>query len=1037
MVDPNAQTCQYCRRSEQVTSTDKKDPNHSEESWECHRQTVSGSKYCMFHLSPDKRDSLGINAEDLMDEFLRSIESGQKVDKKFLGAHFENLILNHKKIKSESNYPIDLRGVTVDNKIDLEEAEINSPINLRQSNIHHLFADQATISEDILLDVSQIHKISFIGTKIHGDISATNMRVTGESCWDEGRFNGDTNMKGSHFEETTSFKGAEFSGEANLLDDDVCFENTVFESSVHFKKAIFRYADFCDAIFKSNADFTETRFHRDAEFKRSEFFDESIFSGAEFEGGDNVVSDDADFEHATFHKRALFDSTKFRHADFHEAEFKTTVRFEEAEFVGDADFQGVETEGEICFSNSHFSSDANFENSVFCGEVDFSETQFHDGDTVANEEVNFKNALFKNKTNFSSVDFPHSNFTASTFQSEAIFNKVIFRNRVLFDRCEFKGKTIFKEARYADDADYSDTKFAGEVQFDGAEFRGGNGIDNESLSLENTHFEHGAQFRHVQFQDLNGRQLVSGKNIDFSKCVFNDSVVLSDCDIDGQLLATKSVFGNIKSRDTVLVIDGCDISGEVNFTDAWISGIDSSNGSFGSDVIFTETWFDDSVKFNQASFSQQANFDHVTFDSTADFSDCEFTRLANFEGSEFHGGEHSLDDAKFEGSEFSEARFSEVDFQFATFSSSTFSNGLEFNNSQCSGEFEFKGAEISDVLEIKGSEFGGDVSIEISLTDDADLTDTLFRENVNLTVTAPERRIIIDMSNSLISGGKISHKGDIPPLYDFTKATIGKVIFLGGTDIFDYCKFRNTVFDNFNFTHHNLILSDNNYNLHNWKGYEMSDSEYDESELTPEEIESTYLKAKNAAADSGDRKAAAEFFIKEMTFRRKKYTKIIKGNTRSLQDSNSLIEEDLSDKVSEFTKGGDLRTRLGAVGKWVGNWVLYQTCGYGERLWRVIYISGIVVVVFGILFATVTKGTSGVSNLATDGIDSVGTLLTPEGLVTVLKNIYFSMITFTTLGYGDIRPVGRTAGTLAGLESFIGALLLALVVFVLGRRVSW
>jgi len=991
----------------------------------------------MFHLSPDKRDSLGVNTDDLIEKFLKDIESDQKADKKFLGAHFENLDLNHKKINSESNYPIDLRGVTVDNKIDLEEAEINSPINISQSTIHQICADRATIGENILLNGSQIHKISFIGTKIQGDISATNMRVTGESCWDEGRFNGDTNMKGSHFEETTSFKGAEFSGEANLLDDDVCFENTVFESSVHFKKAIFRYADFCDAIFKSNADFTETRFHRDAEFKRSEFFGESIFSGAEFEGGDNVVSDDADFEHTIFHKRALFDSTKFRHADFHEAEFQTTVRFDEAEFVGDADFHGIETEGEICFSNGHFSSDANFENSVFCGEVDFSETQFHDGDTVANEEVNFKNILFKNKANFSSVDFPHTKFTESIFQSVAKFDKVIFRNRVLFDHCEFNSKTIFKEARYADDADYSDTKFAGEVQFDGAEFRGGNGIDNESLSLENTNFEQGAQFRHVQFQDLNGRQLVSGSNIDFSKCVFNDSVVLSDCDIDGQLIATKSVFGNIKSRDTVLVIDGCDISGEVNFTDAWISGIDSSNGSFGSDVIFTETWFDDSVNFNRSSFSQQANFDHVTFDSTADFSDCEFTRLANFVGSEFHGGEHSIDDAKFKGSEFNEAKFSEVDLQFATFSSTIFSNGLEFKNSQCSGEFEFKDAEINGVLAIKGSEFGGDVSIEISLTDDADLTATLFRENVDLTVTARERGIIIDMSNSLISGGKIRHKGDNPPLYDFTKATIGKVTFLAGTDIFDYCKFRNTVFDDFNFTHHNLILSDNNYNLHNWKGYEISDFENNKNELTPGKIESTYLKAKNAAADSGDRKAAAEFFIKEMIFRRKKYTKIIKGNTRNLHDSNSLIEEDLSDKVSEFTKGGDLRTRLGAVGKWIGNWVLYQTCGYGERLWRVIYISGIVVVVFGILFATVTKGTSGVSNLATDGIDSVSTLLTPEGLVTILKNIYFSMITFTTLGYGDIRPVGRTAGTLAGLESFIGALLLALVVFVLGRRVSW
>jgi voltage-gated potassium channel Kch len=52
-------------------------------------------------------------------------------------------------------------------------------------------------------------------------------------------------------------------------------------------------------------------------------------------------------------------------------------------------------------------------------------------------------------------------------------------------------------------------------------------------------------------------------------------------------------------------------------------------------------------------------------------------------------------------------------------------------------------------------------------------------------------------------------------------------------------------------------------------------------------------------------------------------------------------------------------------------------------------------------------------------------------------NLYFSVVTFTTLGYGDIRPIGTTARFLAGLESFVGALMVALVVFVLGRRVSW
>jgi hypothetical protein len=41
---------------------------------------------------------------------------------------------------------------------------------------------------------------------------------------------------------------------------------------------------------------------------------------------------------------------------------------------------------------------------------------------------------------------------------------------------------------------------------------------------------------------------------------------------------------------------------------------------------------------------------------------------------------------------------------------------------------------------------------------------------------------------------------------------------------------------------------------------------------------------------------------------------------------------------------------------------------------------------------------------------------------------YFSMITLTTVGYGDITPTSLTAGTIAALEGFIGQLYLAIVI---------
>jgi len=52
------------------------------------------------------------------------------------------------------------------------------------------------------------------------------------------------------------------------------------------------------------------------------------------------------------------------------------------------------------------------------------------------------------------------------------------------------------------------------------------------------------------------------------------------------------------------------------------------------------------------------------------------------------------------------------------------------------------------------------------------------------------------------------------------------------------------------------------------------------------------------------------------------------------------------------------------------------------------------------------------------------------------QSIYFSAITFTTIGYGDLYPTGIGSKLLVAFESLSGALLLALAIYVLGRQVS-
>ncbi|WP_226022025.1 pentapeptide repeat-containing protein [Halomicrobium salinisoli] len=121
--------------------------------------------------------------------------------------------------------------------------------------------------------------------------------------------------------------------------------------------------------------------------------------------------------------------------------------------------------------------------------------------------------------------------------------------------------------------------------------------------------------------------------------------------------------------------------------------------------------------------------------------------------------------------------------------------------------------------------------------------------------------------------------------------------------------------------------------------------------------------------------------------------------------------------------------------KWeVSRWVMR----YGSSPYRVLLVSLFVIVVCALLFPL----TGGIQE--TQGGQAITyTIEDPEATPLwwtaeiLYKSLYFSMITFATLGYGDIQPVGPYARMLAAVETIIGSLLSAILVFVLTRIVTW
>jgi len=111
------------------------------------------------------------------------------------------------------------------------------------------------------------------------------------------------------------------------------------------------------------------------------------------------------------------------------------------------------------------------------------------------------------------------------------------------------------------------------------------------------------------------------------------------------------------------------------------------------------------------------------------------------------------------------------------------------------------------------------------------------------------------------------------------------------------------------------------------------------------------------------------------------------------------------------------------------SWCFDKLCGYGEKPMRLIS--------FSLLFITLCA--MGYFMLGIQDGDVLAKYQTTASLWSNLSQfaecLYFSVVTFTTLGYGDITPAG-IGRFIAAVEAFVGSFTIALYVVVFVRRMS-
>ena len=115
--------------------------------------------------------------------------------------------------------------------------------------------------------------------------------------------------------------------------------------------------------------------------------------------------------------------------------------------------------------------------------------------------------------------------------------------------------------------------------------------------------------------------------------------------------------------------------------------------------------------------------------------------------------------------------------------------------------------------------------------------------------------------------------------------------------------------------------------------------------------------------------------------------------------------------------------------KWVFSHMMDLLCGYGEKPENTIIfsLSLIFICALGYFFFGVHFYDQILQFKADAGI--------VENIKTFSMAIYYSVVTFTTLGYGDVTPFGITR-VFAVIEAFLGSFTIALFVVVFVRRMS-
>src|SRR5665648_912264 len=443
--------------------------------------------------------------------------------------------------------------------------------------------------------------------------------------------------------------------------------------------------------------------------------------------------------------------------------------------------------------------------------------------------------------------------------------------------------------------------------------------------------------------------------------------------------ALKEYVNKIKKEDgdydfeKFIFIGDIDFKKDLNITIFKLANF--TEATFEGVANFTEATFSRFAYFTEATFSRVADFTEATFEEVAYFIEATFKGLAYFKGATF-SGVANLSETTFKGqADFTEATFEEV----ANFIEATFEEVAYFTKATFEEVAYFIEATFKVLAYFKGATFSGVANLsETTFKGQADFTEATFEE-------------VAYFIEATFKGGA-----------DFKLKYLIKGINLLKLKVFSGKKISINVMNGKGKISFKRAYLENIYldiELVECVLIDFTDTLFRNTKVEKDKIKNHILQEKEKKFSK-----AKEIYL------------LLKNNFHSIGQ--------YEDESWAYKKEKDMERKsnchFNTLHKWLWSCFLNGIFGYGIQPSKVIMSAILIITLFSFLFMN-----PGISNIV--GIEEI----TSNNFFDCL---YFSTITFTTLGYGDFRPLEGLGRFLAGSEAFIGAFMMALFVYTFARR---